>query len=101
MKLKELLTKLFPQKKNINFNFGKEINEVRATLDCLPYEQSFAAVEAEKRKSGIEPVALWDYEANAPLTPEMVMPFSDKTVCWICPVDHRHKWKNTIKSVSL
>ena len=101
LKLKELLTKLFPQKKNINFNFGKEINEVRATLDCLPYEQSFAAVEAEKRKSGIEPVALWDYEANAPLTPEMVMPFSDKTVCWICPVDHRHKWKNTIKSVSL
>lgn len=70
-------------------------------MDCLPYEQSFAAAEAEKQKSGIEPVALWDYEANAPLTPEMVMPFSDKTVCWICPVDHRHKWKNTIKSVSL
>ena len=67
----------------------------------MPYEQSFAAAETEKRKSGIEPVALWDYEANTPLTPEMVMPFSDKVVCWICPVNHRHKWKNTIKSVSL
>lgn len=101
LKLKNLLVKLLPQKQNIDFNFKNEINEIRATLNCLPYEQSFAAAEAERRKSCIDPVALWDYEVNAPLTPEMVMPFSEKTVSWICPVDQRHKWKNTIKSVSL
>lgn len=100
-KLKNLLIKLFPQNPNIDFKFEDEINEVRATLDYLPYEQSFAAAEAEKCKKGIEPVALWDYEANKPLTPEMVMPYSDKIVSWICPVNSKHKWKNTVKSVSL
>ena len=101
LKLKELLTTLFSQKQNIDFKFENEINEVRATLDYLPYERSFAAAEAKKLKRGINPIALWDYEANAPLIPEMVMPFSEKTVCWICPIDHKHKWKNTVKSVSL
>lgn len=100
VKLKELLVKLLPQKQNIDFNFKNEINEVRATLDCLPYEQSFAAAESKKRKKGIEPVALWDYEANAPLTPEMVTPKSTKCVNWICPNNPNHKWKGRIASVS-
>lgn len=47
-------------------------------MDCLPYEHSFAASEKKKRDKGIETIAIWDYEANAPLTPEMVMPFSEK-----------------------
>ena len=101
LKLKKLLIKLFPQGQAIDFKFEDEINEVRATLDYLPYEQSFAAAEAEKRNKGISPVALWDYEANKPLTPEMVMPYSEKIVSWICPVKSNHKWKNTVKSVSL
>lgn len=98
-KLEVLLTEL--SSKEIKVDFGSEINDVRATLDCLPYEKSFAASEKRKRESGIAPVALWDYEANAPLTPEMVMPFSDKVVNWICPNNPAHKWSNTVKSVTL
>lgn len=98
-KLKALLVELSGQ--NVNIDFGSEINDVLATLDCLPYEQSFAASEEKKRKDGYSPVALWDYEANTPLTPEMVMPMSDKVVHWICPNNSKHKWKNTVKSVSL
>lgn len=87
--------------KNIKVDFSSEINDVRATLDCLPYEKSFAASEEQKRKAGIAPVALWDYEANAPLTPEMVTPFSDKVVNWICPTVPSHKWRSPVKSISL
>lgn len=100
-KLRELLVKLSPQNSIKEFKFEEEINEVIATLDYLPYEQSFAASEEKKRDKGIEPIAIWDYETNAPLTPEMVMPFSEKNVGWICPVNPNHRWKNTIKSVSL
>lgn len=100
LKLKDVLVRLFPQDR-IDFRFDDEINDVRATLNCLPYEQSFAAVEAEKRKKGIKPVALWDYDANKPLTPDKVMPFSEKIVSWICPVDFNHRWSSPVKSVSL
>lgn len=99
VKLKELLTHLNPET-NIDIRFDDEINEVRAELDCLPYEKSFAASEERKRAEGIEPVALWNYEANAPLTPEMVTPFSDKVVNWICPKDPKHKWRSPVKSIS-
>lgn len=98
-KLKELLINLSPKSPIKDFKFENEINEVKATLDCLPYEESFAASEEKKRKD--TPIALWDYEANAPLTPEMVKPFSDTIVSWICPINSNHKWKNTVKSVSL
>lgn len=87
--------------KDIKVDFSSEINDVRATLDCLPYEKSFAASEEQKRKAGIAPVALWDYEANAPLTPEMVTPFSDKVVNWKCPTIPSHKWRSPVKSISL
>lgn len=86
--------------KDIKVDFSSEINDVRATLDCLPYEKSFAASEEQKRKAGIAPVALWDYEANAPLTPEMVAPMSTKRVNWICPTNPNHKWNGTVASVS-
>lgn len=99
VKLKELLTVL--SDKDVKVDFGSEINDIRATLDCLPYEKSFAALEEQKRREGIAPVAIWDYEANEPLSPEMVTPFSEKVVSWICPTDPSHKWRNTIKSVSL
>lgn len=98
-KLKLLLDAI--SSKDIKVDFASEINDVRATLDCLPYEKSFAASEEQKRKAGITPVALWDYEANAPLTPEMVTPFSDKVVNWICPAASSHKWRSPVKSISL
>lgn len=98
-KLKELLIKL--SSNDIDVNFDAEINDVRATLDCLSYERSFAASEEKKRSEGTAPVALWDYEANSPLTPEMVTPFSDKVVNWICPTNSSHKWRSPIKSISL
>lgn len=100
-KLKELLVVLCPKRSVKELNFEKDINEVRATLDSLPYEQSLAASEEQKQKQGIAPVAIWDYEANYPLTPKMVTPFSEKTVSWICPVNPNHRWKNTVKSISL
>lgn len=98
-KLEVLLSEI--SSKNIKVDFGSEINDVRATLDCLPYEKSFAASEEKKRKEGVTSVANWDYEANAPLTPEMVMPYSDKIVHWICPNNAKHKWMNTVKAVTL
>ena len=97
-KLKVVLTQL--SMKEIKVEFGSEINDVRATLDCLPYDKSFAASEEKKRKAGIAPVALWDYEANTPLTPEMVAPFSDKILNWVCPNNPTHKWQNSVKSVT-
>lgn len=98
-KLKILLSQL--SMKDIEVDFGSEINAVRATLDCLPYDKSFAASEERKKETGISPVALWDYETNAPLTPKMVTPFSDKVVNWICPADSSHKWRSSVKSISL
>lgn len=98
-KLRVLLVHL--SEEDIKVEFSSEINNVRATLDCLSYDKSFAASEARKRKAGIAPVALWDYEANAPLTPEMVSPFSDKVMNWICPTISSHKWRSPVKSISL
>lgn len=98
-KLEVLLAEI--SSKDIKVDFSSEINNVRAELDCLPYEKSFAASEEQKRKDGIAPVALWDYEANAPLTPKMVAPFSDKVVNWICPNNSLHRWRNSVKAVTL
>lgn len=97
-KLEVLLTEL--SSKDAKVNFGSEINEVRATLDCVPYEKSFAASEEKKRSEGIAPVALWDYEANSPLMPEMVSAKSSKKAHWICPVNSKHRWRSVISSVS-
>ena len=99
-KLKVLLSELLPNNILLEVKFENDINEVRATLDCVPYEKSFAASEEKKRLEGIEPVALWDYEANYPLTHEMVTPFSDKVVNWICPKNPSHKWRSPVKSIS-
>ncbi len=98
-KLNILLNQLLPATE-VSLDFDKEINEVRAELDCLPYEKSFAASEEIKCKDGINPVALWDYEANAPLTPEMVTPKSSKKVSWICPINPKHKWRSLVSSIS-
>ena len=41
-----------------------------------------------------ELAAQWDYDANAPLTPNQVMPHTDKSVFWICQKGHH--WKAPI-----
>lgn len=97
-KLKQFFSRVLSIQADIKFE--EEINEVRASLDNLPYEDSFAYSEFQKRMQGLNPRAIWDIEENYPLTPEMVMPFSDKVVQWICPNNPSHKWRNTVKSVS-
>ena len=98
-KLNILLNQLLPNSE-VSLDFYKEINEVRAELDCLPYEKSFAASEERKRTEVKAPVALWDYEANASLAPEMVTPKSSKKVSWICPINPKHKWRSLVSSIS-
>lgn len=101
--LKKILGSICPQSTDRiqEIRFENEINDVIANINFLSFENSFAAFEEQKRKEGIKQVAIWDYEANAPLTPEMVSPYSENQVSWICTKDPNHKWKNTVKSVSL
>lgn len=75
--------------------------QLSAAVSTVAYKDSFAAFIEEKKNAGVKIRALWDYEKNYPLTPEMVHPFSEKKVAWICPDNHQHKWRNTVKSVSL
>lgn len=76
-------------------------NEIIADIYKIPYEESFAAQIECQKNSGMNAIALWDYERNSPLTPHMVRPFSEKRVYWKCPNNTEHKWQNTVKSVSL
>ena len=40
---------------------------------------------------------LWDYEKNAPLTPNEVTPSSGKIVWWKC--EHQHSWLKMVRYV--
>ena len=46
-----------------------------------------------------EVAAEWDYEANAPLTPELFTRAGDQKVAWVCA--EGHQWKATIKNRTL
>lgn len=76
-------------------------NVIMAELYAVPYEESFAAKQIAKSRAGEKLIAIWDCERNAPLTPEAVKPFSELKVFWVCPNHSEHKWRNTVKSVSL
>lgn len=91
----------FKLDKKITVDFEHIRHQLAAEVSTVPYEASFAAYLAEMEKKGAPQRALWDYENNKPLTPEMVMPFSEKEVAWICPNNKSHRWRNTVKSVSL
>lgn len=82
-----------------------DFKPVRALLSSqvstVAYDSSFACHIQKMKNDSIHVRAFWDYEKNAPLTPEKVMPFSEMRVAWICPNNPEHKWVNTIKSVSL
>lgn len=104
IKLQNLLDELCGHY-NINSPIVVDIESVRAQLiadlNTVPYQNSFAAFMSEKLSEGMPNRALWNYDKNYPVTPEMVEPFSEKEVWWICPNNPEHQWKNTVKSVSL
>lgn len=76
-------------------------NKIIADICTIPYDDSFEAFAKKIESTGKPLRAIWDIEANFPLTPRMVQPFSEKRVKWICPNDPSHTWENTVKSVSL
>lgn len=76
-------------------------NEILAKIYTIPYEESFAAQIENSENEGMRKIAQWDYVRNNPLMPIMVRPFSEKRVYWVCPNNPEHKWRNTVKSVSL
>ncbi len=84
----------------IDINIQKIANNVYADVYNISYEDSFAAYEEKQKINEHLLKAIWDTKANAPLTPKMVSPMSDKTVWWICPHNNEHKWEAPIKSIS-
>ena len=72
-------------------------NEIAASIYNIPYKDSFAAF-IENNPDKIS--SIWDKEKNYPLTPEMVRPYSDQYVYWICKKDSKHKRYAPIKSIS-
>ena len=72
-----------------------------AMVNTVAYENSLAFYLKEREKAGKPVRAFWDYDENYPLTPEQVKPFSEMVVAWICPDNPEHKWRNTVKSISL
>lgn len=93
------------QRFNVKNTVIVDFKPVRAMLTAIVstvvYEDSFAYHLKKMGKSGKPVRALWDYEQNYPLTPEQIMPFSEIEVAWICPDNPEHKWRNSVKSVSL
>lgn len=86
---------------SITINLESLKTEILSDIYTIKYEDSFEYLYKEKAASNIPIRAIWDTKRNFPLMPHMVQPFSEKEVWWICPKNHNHIWKNTIKSVSL
>ncbi len=80
----------------IKSDYVVDVDEVKdkisSELNVVDFEKSFAFKH-------IELVSEWDYTKNAPLTPEMFLPMSDKYVSWICS-KCGYKWDAPIKSRS-
>ena len=95
------LCKRFDISNHVTVDISSVRKQLLTELSTIDYNESFAALMAEKKKKGEVIRALWDYEKNYPLRPEMVQPFSEKVVAWICPNNPQHRWNNTVKSVSL
>lgn len=88
-------------KDKVSVNINSIRKQIKSELSLVPKEQSFAYYISNREKEGIKVRACWDYEANAPLSPEQFRPFSEEVVQWRCPDNPTHFWRNTIKSVSL
>jgi len=70
----------------------KEYQEMISRLPAPPAGESFLAVYP-----GV--AVEWDYEKNAPLTPDLFTPKSDQKFWWICK--EKHSWQATIKNRTL
>jgi len=71
-------------------------NRYRELVSSLPGpepQKSLQHLNPELSKS-------WDVDLNAPLTPMMFTPFSDKRVQWICQDDKTHRWEARIATRS-
>ena len=86
---------------NIVINIDDIRDKILGNLHTIKYEDSFDAYQKRCEEQGKALKARWDYDANQHLLPSMVMPFSEKIVNWVCVNNPNHKWKNTVKSVSL
>ena len=72
-------------------------NEIASLVHTVKLEDSFAAYQI-KHNYNIK--AIWDYDLNYPLAPEMVRPKSSIYVYWICKNNPSHKWKAPVGSIS-
>lgn len=83
-------------KSYLTVNIDAELRNLLAMqLSHVAFKDSFAYyIKSNPVK------ALWDSDANYPLTSEMVTPMSDKVVTWICKNNSEHRWKAPIKSIS-
>jgi hypothetical protein len=80
-------------KKLEGFIAEKEYKKILSYFPSPPPEESFKAVYPEAAK-------YWDYKKNYPLTPDMFMPNSGKTVWWICNKNKKHSWQNNCNNQS-
>lgn len=96
----ELITQLFPEI-SCSIKFEDYWYQAIQNASTVKYEESFEADQKRKIAEGICSIAIWDKEANLPLSPHSVRPYSEVIVSWCCPNNPAHKWKNTVKSVSL
>lgn len=71
---------------------SKDYQQMISRLPAPPEGESFLAVYPD--------VAVeWDYDNNAPLTPDLFTPKSDQKFWWICK--EKHSWQATIKNRTL
>ncbi|MGL4852489.1 MAG: zinc-ribbon domain-containing protein [Tannerellaceae bacterium] len=81
----------------VNIDIKSIRNELAASLYRIPYSDSFAAF-LENNSDMLD--SIWDTKRNNPLTPEMVKPYSDHYVYWICKKNPNHRRYAPIKSIS-
>lgn len=81
---------------DILVNVDNVKNYILKEMRYVKYDNSFAYFA----KVNQDIKTLWDYEANHPLTPEMVSVKSSKKAHWICKNNPNHKWVASIASIS-
>lgn len=76
------------------------INRAKNACITTVYKKSFEYYRKQCEDKGEPLNAIWDIEANLPLQPSDVTPYSDREVHWICINDRNHKWRAPVKSIS-
>ena len=87
------------------FDFGILVEQIwsNAARICPPYlikfvHQKGLFILPSLLKSHPKIAEEWDYDANAPLTPDQVTSGSGKRVWWICKRGVDHKWITAISN---